>query len=124
MVAADNFNVDITGANLRDSLALAFGDHKTVSSFRVEQAEGKMPICYLFTDVPKDATPFIAPLGVENTAEVVKTWLKSVDYIDNDPYFDGSTDKGWRVFTKSWWAMDGYRTVVCAVEPAVLYYSK
>lgn len=120
----DNFRVDAIGADLHDSLALAFGKHKTVASFRVDATPDGSPICYLFWNVPEGASPFIAPLGVENTAEVVRTWLKTVEPAKPVYGFDGSVEKGHRVVAETWLSNSDLTTAVCSIQPVWLYYGK
>ncbi|SEN68142.1 hypothetical protein [Nitrosomonas marina] len=91
----------------------------------IEKAEDGTPtmILYWTNEGVNDALPLPCPMDLDGSVEVVKSWLKQVDYND-DHDIDGSVKKGWRVFTEQWGHVAGSAYAICAIQPVWALYGK
>ena len=65
--------------------------------------------------------PFMADAAV--AAEFAMRWLKECDY-PREPDTDGSTKKGWRVYSERWGRIDDDHSSIIAVAPLWAVYGK
>lgn len=84
---------DIAGAPLKETLAVAAVNHKTVTHW----AQLENAFVFYWSDPTMDkAIPLPGPMKVEDCEGFIRSALSTVDYGD-EPDCDGSVSKSWRI---------------------------
>lgn len=109
-------------------LQRGFNERSSVSSWSVDNERG---IILYWHNAGKDSTPFPVKLSAEGAASAVWDWLQSAaaDDIqlkgwDKDADLDGSTSKGWRVYSEDWGHVGRDAYAICAITPAYMWHGK
>ncbi len=88
----------------------------------------KLGFVFLWSDEGA-AQPFPYPLHWEQAADMAWEWLQRMDAktfneYEAAPDFDGSTERGWRVYCDFWGHVGELRYAIAAVKPAWAWYGK
>jgi hypothetical protein len=134
------FNINGTDKKLlKKVLKLAFmlNPYRKAEAWKIDKEKGLV----LFWSKEKDTTAFVEPLDAKgvfgfvwdflNSEEALKIDLKDWDRNLEDDGFDGSTDRGWRVYTERWGRIgkgnseyDSYNYSFLAITPCYAWYGK
>jgi len=121
---------------LVDTIALLFQQRRwteerplTVEAWSVDTNKGL--ILYWHYDGKAGSSPFPVKLGAKAAAELVWEWLQSeqaekieLTGWDIDADIDGSTTKGWRVYTEDWGNIGNNSYALAAITPAYMWHGK
>lgn len=92
---------------LEDAIRLAFkGRHTSIRGYRFEDVRSgnkagqyEKALVFYWNDFT-GVSPLIADLSVSTYADLITTWLSTVEY-PKEPYTDGSTEKGFKLTTNA-----------------------
>lgn len=124
----------ISSRGLAHALALAFYNAPSgeATHYKVETIEGvevrDVPRLILgWGDRPINGgfmLPYRLRMDNNSAVEFVNHWLEAATYPVEDQLFDGSTEKGWRIYNENNGRIGQYTYSFCAIEPILLYYVK
>lgn len=131
----DNFRFDVTSIgkdHLKAILGIAFDNAKTKATHYVVRPAviGAAPnedkpfrLVFFRSGGGKGAIQLPFTLDVDGAVDFVIRWLAEQEYPDEED-FDGSADKGWRVYNERWTRIDNEYQAIVAITPEWALYGK
>jgi hypothetical protein len=123
----ENFRFDITArGDLTAAMTVAFSWRRTALFYSIHEptaplesgGEGRPRrlIFYWRAESGQDLPRLPLEADAPAAAELARLWLAKAEY-GPEPYHDGTSSKGWRVYNEERAIVDGHWGAICAVTP-------